>query len=262
MKKKVTTALTIAGSDPSGGAGIQADLKVFTAHHIYGASVITCLTAQNTQSVSAMEAVNPDMVQQQLQAVFSDLNIKFVKTGALASDQIINTVASFLNTQSHIKLIVDPVMVSKSGFKILPEDAIQVLKTKLINQCFLVTPNVYEAELLAHLKISTIDDVKKACLVIAGLGAQNVLLKGGHLKGDPIDVLYECASKSFSYFAGQRHNNQFTHGTGCSLSSAIVANLCQNMSLQMAIEKAKQYVNRGIKNGLVIGRGINPINFN
>ncbi|MBO8138402.1 MAG: bifunctional hydroxymethylpyrimidine kinase/phosphomethylpyrimidine kinase [Desulfotomaculum sp.] len=251
-------ALTIAGSDSGGGAGIQADLKTFAAHGVYGASVITAVTAQNTVSVLGVAEIEPSFVELQLHAVLEDIKIDAIKIGMLSSTEIIKIVAKTLNNYSHIPVVLDPVMVAKSGDHLLKLEAKQALINYLLPLAAVVTPNLHEAGVLAGFTINTIEDMKKAADIIKSLGPKNVLVKGGHLPGEAVDLLYD--GNEFKAFTAQRLSNKNTHGTGCTYSSAIAANLAKGMNLTQAITEAKQYITGAIKNAFPVGRGIGPTN--
>lgn len=262
MKNIKLTALTIGGSDCSGGAGIQADLKTFTVHKVYGASLITNITAQNTTGLQNAEPVSNKMIISQWRSLVSDLHLKFIKLGMLGDEHTISAIGKLLTSQPNFFYIVDPVMISKSGFPLLNPAALTKLKDKIISCAYLVTPNLFEAEVLAGHKIRNVSDMEQTCLKIINLGAENVLIKGGHLNEAPIDILYMKQTEKFYHFTGKRQHGNYTHGTGCSLSAAITANLTLGLDLPTAINNAKKFVNNGIKDGIIIGRGINPINFN
>lgn len=250
MKK----VLTIAGSDSCGGAGIQADLKTFAAHQVYGLSVITAITAQNAQEVVSIEAVKPSMVEDQLNALNHDIHIQGIKIGMLYKKSIIEKVVSFLHKNQHIKIIVlDPVMVSTSGKPLLDNNAVEILVNQLFPLSTLVTPNLEEASALTNKKIRTLEDIYDACIILNKMGCKNVLIKGGHFEGDAIDVLYD--GNEFYEFSCQKLNQKHTHGTGCTLSSAITANLAKEMLLVEAVKQAKSYITEAIRGGFSIGKG-------
>lgn len=253
MKK----VLTIAGSDSSGGAGIQADIKTFSAHLVYGMSVITSVTAQNTKGVLAAFDLPKEFIEMQIRAIYEDIDVDAVKIGMLSSSEIIKTVAKALTYYNAKNIVLDPVMVSKSGFKLLKDEAISTLVEDLIPLCTIITPNIDEASLMAGIKIKNIEDMEKACNKIYKLGAENVLIKGGHLDGEPIDVLYD--GKDFTYFKGKRLISKNTHGTGCTLSSAIACNLALSYSIVDAVKRSKEYIQGAIENSFSIGYGVGPI---
>ncbi|MCI0448980.1 MAG: bifunctional hydroxymethylpyrimidine kinase/phosphomethylpyrimidine kinase [Chlorobi bacterium] len=254
--------LTIAGSDSGAGAGIQSDLKTFKNHGVYGLSVITAITAQNTRGVQKSYELPHNIIDAQLKSVFDDFEIKAVKTGMLSSDKVINTVVKHFNSKKNIKLVVDPVIVSKNGFPLLDKAGIKSLKSKLLPIVYFVTPNINEAEVLTGIKINSIDDLETAAIVIGELGAQNVLIKGGHLKksiGLPLgtDVLFD--GKKFHLFYANFVKTKNTHGIGCTLSAAIASNLASGKSLDKSIAEAKNYVLKSLKNSVKIGKGYSPV---
>ncbi len=257
-KKKISLALTIAGSDSGGGAGIQADLKTFFAFGVYGTSVITSLTAQNTCGVSGIFEVEPSFVLKQIRAVFDDMRVDAVKTGMLYNKKIVGLIASYFKNAGFKKIIVDPVMISKSGHRLLKADAVKALKEKLLPIAFLVTPNIFEAEKLTGMKICSVEDMKKAGKLIQKCGVRNVLIKGGHLSGNPCDVL--VSPKGVKVYEGKRYSSGCTHGVGCTLSSAITASVARGFSIFKAVEIAKRYVEEAIKNGYNPGKGCGPVN--
>ncbi|MCX7950714.1 MAG: bifunctional hydroxymethylpyrimidine kinase/phosphomethylpyrimidine kinase [Clostridiales bacterium] len=253
MKK----VLTIAGSDSCGGAGIQADLKAFSAHLVYGMSVITSVTAQNTQGVIDAFDLPAEMIQKQIAAIFDDILVDAVKIGMLSSSEIISCVSKSLKYYNAKNIILDPVMISKSGFKLLKDEAIESLIKNLIPMCTLITPNIHEASLIAQMKIEDVEDMKIACKRIYDLGAKNVLVKGGHLNDDAIDVLFD-GGKYFK-FKGTRVETKNTHGTGCTLSSAIASNLALGFGIVESILKAKNYIQNAIENSFSLGKGVGPV---
>lgn len=252
-------ALTIAGSDSGGGAGIQADLKTFSALGVYGMSVLTSITAQNTLGVQGVHDLPPDFVGLQIDSVMQDIGADAVKTGMLSNTQIIKIVNKKIKEYQVKNLVIDPVMVAKGGDRLLREDAIEALKEDLIPLAMVVTPNLSEAEVLTGLKIKNIDDMKEAARKIYKLGPKNVLIKGGHLlSNQAVDLLYN--GESFKEFSSERINTKNTHGTGCTLSSAIAAGLAQEREVEEAVEIAKRYITLAIKNSLAIGHGHGPLN--
>lgn len=256
--KKQTSALTIAGSDSSGGAGIQADLKTFTMLKVYGASVITAVTAQNTKQVFQCEPVSLKIITNQLTAVMTDLKINFIKIGMLYNAEIIRLLVNYFKNHHQYHLILDPVMISKSGYMLLNQKDQAVLIKELIPLAYLITPNILEAEKITSLKIKSVKDMKNVARKIHKLGATHVLIKGGHLQEAAIDVLF--SNNLFYYFKTKRLDYNFTHGAGCTYSSAITAGLTKNLSLIQAIKKAKKFVYKGINRKLIIGNGNNPLN--
>ena len=252
-------ALTIAGSDSGGGAGIQADLKTFSALGVYGMSVLTSITAQNTLGVQGIHDLPPDFVGLQIDSVMQDIGADAVKIGMLSNAQIIKIVNKKIKEYQVKNLVIDPVMVAKGGDRLLREDAIEALKEDLIPLAMVVTPNLSEAEVLTGLKIKNIDDMKEAARKIYKLGPKNVLIKGGHLlSNQAVDLLYN--GESFKEFSSERINTKNTHGTGCTLSSAIAAGLAQEREVEEAVEIAKRYITLAIKNSLAIGHGHGPLN--
>ena len=252
MKK----VLTIAASDCSGGAGIQADLKTFSAHGVYGMSVITAVTAQNTQGVFAVQDISRDVIAQQIEAIFDDIEVNGVKVGMVSQVQTIEVIAEQLRHFRPPTIVVDPVMVSKSGYHLLNPEAEVTLIKELLPLAMLVTPNIPEAEVMTKMSIRTLEQMEEASRAIYQMGAKNILLKGGHLEGDAIDLLYD--GQEFSRFFSARIATKNTHGTGCTLSSAITANLALGYSLYEAISQAKEYITLAIQHSLSIGKGVGP----
>lgn len=252
------TVLTIAGSDSIGGAGIQADIKTISANGCYAMSVITSVTAQNTLGVSGIHDIPPEFVEKQLEAVFSDIRPDAVKIGMLSDTEIINSVADFLKREKAENVVADTVMVSTSGHRLIAEDAVKALVEKIFPVADIVTPNIPEAETLTGLKIQSETDMKAAAEKIMGLGCKSILVKGGHLKSAAADVFYD--SKQFSVFRNVIIDNPNTHGTGCTLSSAIAANLALGLSMAESVENAKNYVTGAIADGLDLGKGRGPLN--
>jgi hydroxymethylpyrimidine/phosphomethylpyrimidine kinase len=254
-------ALTIAGSDSSGGAGIQADLKTFTALGVYGASVITALTAQNTHGVTAIHAIPGDMITAQLRAVATDLAINAVKTGMLGDRATVEVVTAGLREFRLAPLVVDPVMVATSGDVLLAPDAVSAVRRELIPLADLITPNLHEAaHLLDRPAAVSIADMEDQARRLLDLGAKAALVKGGHLEGgEAIDVLADASG--VKHFASPRIASQNTHGTGCTLSAAIAAGLARGLDLHRAIAAAKEFVSRAILSGanLAIGTGNGPV---
>jgi len=254
MKKPV---LTIAGSDPSGGAGIQADLKALSANGVFGMSVLTSITAQNTCGVSSVFHLPSDIIEAQLDAIFSDIPVTTIKTGMLATPSIIMTVSKKLAMQNIAHLVVDPVMVAKGGHALLEEEAISSLKSELCPQAFLITPNIYEAEVLSGKTIKTLAEVRAAAKIIHQLGCRHVLIKGGHLQEQPgTDLLYD--GRFFRMYKGEYIQTQNTHGTGCTLASAIAAHLAKGKPIADAIEAAKAYTTEAIRHSFTLGKGHGP----
>jgi hydroxymethylpyrimidine/phosphomethylpyrimidine kinase len=251
------TALTIAGSDPSGGAGIQADLKTFHQRGVYGTSVITLLTVQNTQRVSAVEVLNPELVAGQLDAVLEDIPPAAAKMGALGNQEIVELLAERAR-KFDFPLVVDPVMISKHGQALMTERARSAFAGLLLPSAFLITPNLYEAGELARMEVSDLETMKEAALRIADLGTKAILIKGGHLKGDAVDVLY--SEGEFSLFRSPRINTPHTHGTGCTFSACITAELAKGLALPEAVNIAKMYISRAIETNPGLGKGAGPVN--
>jgi hydroxymethylpyrimidine/phosphomethylpyrimidine kinase len=252
-------ALTIAGSDPSGGAGMQADLKTFQQFGVYGEAVVTLLTVQNTRTVSEVHPIDPALVVRQITAVVEDIPPAAAKTGALGTEGIIEAVAALAET-FRFPLIVDPVMVSKHGARLLAPDAEVALRSKLLPRAFLVMPNLPEAETLTGLRIHTKEEMRTAAQFLFDLGCPNVLIKGGHLPGQPVDLLYDC--DGFHFFEGTRVETRHTHGTGCAYSAAITAGLALGRSLHQAVAEAKAFVQKAIETAPGLGAGNGPLNFN
>ena len=253
-------ALTIAGSDSGGGAGIQADLKTFSALGAYGASVITAITAQNTRAVTAVQLIEPAIIRAQLAAVFDDLPPQAVKIGMLGSPENIRAVADFLRQYRDIPLVLDPVMVAKSGDKLLQDEAIAALRDELLPLATLITPNLPEAAVLLGRDISTATDMSQATGELRALGAPAVLLKGGHLQTTDSNDLLDDGMETL-WLPAPRHPGRNTHGTGCTLSSAITAYLARGASLREAVEQGKAYIGKAIAaaDRLQIGSGHGPV---
>jgi hydroxymethylpyrimidine/phosphomethylpyrimidine kinase len=253
----IRQALTIAGSDSGGGAGIQADLKAMAANGVFGLSVITAITAQNTRGVTAVHELPVDIIEAQLDAVFDDFDVAAVKTGMLSSAAIVEAVARRLRERKVDRLVVDPVMLAKSGQALLREDAIARLQADLIPPALVVTPNVPEAERLSGLRIGTLADARRAAKAIHKLGCRHVLIKGGHLLAErATDLLYD--GRFFTVFKGEFIDTPHTHGTGCTYASAIAAQLAKGKALPEAVQAAKTYVTEAIRHHLAIGHGTGP----
>lgn len=255
---KLKTALTIAGSDCSGGAGIQADLKTFSANGVFGMSVIVSVVAENTSRVISVENISPEMIKNQIDAVFEDIDVDAVKVGMLSDSVCMNTVAEKLLQYKPQFVVVDPVMIAKGGHALMQEDALSTLIEKVIPLSYILTPNIPEAETITGMKISGLEEMKKAAEKIHSMGAENVLIKGGHLDGDALDVLFD--GKEFHTFSAERINTKNTHGTGCTYSSAIAANLAKGVPLVLAVAKAKAFVTTAIEHSLELGKGHGPTN--
>ena len=255
----VARALTIAGSDSGGGAGIQADLKTFSALGVYGASVITAVTAQDTQRVYDFVELAPAFVAAQIDAVLGDIGADAVKTGMLSSAPIVEAVAERLQRWEVTTLVVDPVMVAKAGDRLLREDAVEALKSKLLPLALVVTPNIPEAEVIVGRELKTWDDLREAAREIHAMGARNVVMKGGHRvdEATATDVLFD--GQTFREFSVGRVDTTSTHGTGCTLASAIAATLAKGESVEHAVMAAKAYVTRALQEAFPLGRGHGPV---
>lgn len=254
----MNTALTIAGSDSSGGAGIQADLKTMLANHVYGMSAITALTAQNTTGVTDIMEVTPEFLAEQLDSIFTDIKPDAVKTGMVLSSQLIDIIADKLREYKAVNIVVDPVMVATSGAKLICDDAMETLKKKLLTLATVITPNIPEGEVLAGMKITSKEDMVTAAEKISNTYGCSVLLKGGHSLNDANDLLVE-QGKEPVWFMGRRIANTNTHGTGCTLSSAIASNLAKGKSLEEAVKGAKNYISGALAAGLDLGKGSGPM---
>lgn len=254
---KMKTALTIAGSDCSGGAGIQADLKTMTMNGVYGMSAITALTAQNTTGVRAIQESTPDFLKQQMDAVFEDIYPDAVKIGMVSSSKLICVIADRLRYYDAKNVVVDPVMVATSGSALMKNDAVKTLITELLPVSTLVTPNISEAQVLSGLTIQTKEDMVTAAKQIGDNYHCAVLLKGGHSVNDANDLLY--ANGELTWFEGKRINNPNTHGTGCTLSSAIASNLAKGFTLAESVQRAKGYISGALAAMLDLGKGSGPM---
>jgi len=251
-------ALTIAGSDSGGGAGIQADLKTFAALQVHGTVAITSVTAQNTYEVSMVHDIPLDMIEEQIRVVYRDLGIDAAKSGMLHNREIIDVVSRVLN-EYDFPYVLDPVMIAKSGAKLLRDDAIEALLRKLFPRATIVTPNRFEAERIVGYEIKSLSDAEKAAEDIISLGPKAVVIKGGHLGGMySVDIFYD--GKSFKHLKALRFDSRSTHGTGCSFSAAITAFLARGYDLNEAVENAKRFITMSIAYGLEIGRGSGPVN--
>ncbi|MBW2706684.1 MAG: bifunctional hydroxymethylpyrimidine kinase/phosphomethylpyrimidine kinase [Deltaproteobacteria bacterium] len=254
--------LTIAGSDSGGGAGIQADLKTFAAIGCYGMSVITALTAQNTQGVTAIHALPPSFAIEQMTAVFTDIGADAVKIGMLYSAELIEAISETLNKYRARNIVLDPVMVAQSGDKLLQDDAIQAIKDHLMPVADVVTPNLPEAEVLLGQKIESFEDMQRAARSLAQFGSRSVLIKGGHLEGNiSTDLLYLTEEDRFVILEAERVDSRNNHGTGCTLSSAIAAYISRGSQIEDAVRKAKTYIQNAIRAGAAykIGHGHGPV---
>ena len=254
---KIKTALTIAGSDSSGGAGIQADLKTMLANGVYGMSAITALTAQNTTGVEAISEVTPQFLRQQIDAVFSDIFPDAVKTGMVANEKLIETIAERLSFYNAKNIVIDPVMIATSGTRLISENAVNTLCEKLLPIATLVTPNIPEAQVLSGMRIEQKSDMEKAADYINKIYGCAVLLKGGHSINDANDLLYEDGT--ITWLQGERIDNKNTHGTGCTLSSAIASNLAKGYNLKQSVQLAKEYISGALSAMLDLGNGSGPM---
>jgi len=250
--------LTIAGSDSSGGAGIQADLKTFSAHGVFGMSVITAVTAQNTQGVFGVQDISVDMIEKQIDAIFDDIKVDALKIGMVSQIETIKAIAGKLRQYIPENVVIDPVMISKSGYDLLASEAKETLISELLPLATIATPNIPEAEVISGMSIKSLGDMKDAAMKIYSLGAKNVLIKGGHMEDEATDVLYD--GKEFKYFTTERINTKNTHGTGCTLSSAIASNLAKGYTVEESVANAKDYITTAIKHSLSIGKGVGPTN--
>lgn len=253
----VPRAMTIAGSDSGGGAGIQADLKTFAALGVYGTSVLTAITAQNTVGVTGVHAVPVEMVIAQIEAVVMDIGVDAVKTGMLLSSETIEAVVGEMARFRVDRLVVDPVMVAKSGDRLLREDAVAALRHRLLPLATVVTPNIPEAETLSGMKIESNKDVRRAAERIIDVGAKAVVVKGGHLPGNPVDVFYD--GLEYWEFDAPRIDTRNTHGTGCTFASAIAAGLARGVEVAEAVEAAKEYVTESLRRSFDVGQGHGPL---
>ncbi|MEW9093502.1 MAG: bifunctional hydroxymethylpyrimidine kinase/phosphomethylpyrimidine kinase [Clostridiaceae bacterium] len=268
MKK----VLTIAGSDNSGGAGIQADLKTMSAHGVFGMSVITAITAQNTQGVFAVQDVDKDIIGAQIDAIFTDIEVDALKIGMVSLIDTIEIISEKLKEYKPKNIVIDPVMISKSGYDLLKPESKMALVTKLLPLATVVTPNLPEAEVIVKTyneilpeedrlnidKIENSEDMEKVAKFICKMGPKYVLIKGGHLKDDAVDILYD--GEKIKSFDGKKINTKNTHGTGCTLSSAIASNLALGYSMEESIKKSKEYITIAIEHSLDIGKGVGPTN--
>lgn len=256
----MNVALTIAGSDSGGGAGIQADIKAMQANGVFAASVITAVTAQNTVAVTEAFELPLSIIEKQIDAVYEDIPVAATKTGMLSSADIIDLVAAKITEREIRPLVVDPVMISKSGYRLLKEDAVDVLRRRLLPLAALVTPNAREAEELSGRDVKSVADAREAAKAILDLGPRAVLVKGGHLdeEKEAIDILYD--GKQFYTFSAPLIVTKNTHGTGCTYASAIAANIARGFKLRESIARAKRYVTEAIRGGLSIGQGYGPTN--
>ena len=249
--------LTIAGSDSCGGAGIQADLKAFSANGVYGMSVITAVTAQNTQGVFDVQDILPSLIANQIKAVMDDIRVDAIKIGMVSRPETIEIIAQTLKKYPLPPLVIDPVMISKSGYDLLQPEAKKALIEILLPMATIITPNLPEAEVIVGYTIDTIELMKKAAIDLHKLGCRYVLVKGGHLANDATDVLYD--GEQFYMLEAKRLVSINTHGTGCTLSSAIAANLAKGLHVKEAVEMAKAYITEAIGFGFPLGHGVGPV---
>ncbi len=249
--RPVRRAMTIAGSDSGGGAGIQADLKTFAAFGVYGTSVLTAITAQNTLRVTDVLELPTSLVASQIDAIVSDIGTDAVKTGMLSSSAIIDTVADKFREHRLTNLVVDPVMVAKSGDKLLQDEAVEALRTRLIPLAAVVTPNAPEAQVLTGRKVESLDDARTAAGELVAMGARVAVVKGGHLQGPATDIMYD--GREFRAFTHKRIDTTSTHGTGCTFASAVAAGLARGTPVRDAVSQAKAYVTAAIRNAFPMG---------
>ncbi|MDI3270409.1 MAG: bifunctional hydroxymethylpyrimidine kinase/phosphomethylpyrimidine kinase [Bacillota bacterium] len=255
----IPRALTVAGSDSGGGAGIQADLKAFLASGVYGLSVITAVTAQNTVGVQGVVVLEPSFVRLQLQSVMEDIGADAVKTGMLATGEIIQEVAATMDVYRVERLVVDPVMVAKSGDRLLDETALLALREDLLPKALVATPNLPEAEALLEMEIRSPEAMEKAARLLHGMGVKYAVIKGGHLEGaEALDVVFD--GKEIRYLRAPRYMTPHTHGTGCTFASAIAAGLARGMEPLKAIEYGKRFITEAIAKALPLGQGKGPTN--
>ena len=259
LSQQIPVALTIAGSDSGGGAGIQADLRTFSFHQVHGTSALTCVTAQNTVGVNRVDALAPEAVIAQIEAVTEDIKVQAAKTGMLLNQEIIEAVAAHLKAQPIEQLVVDPVMVSRTGAKLIGKGAIAALTNQLLPLAAVLTPNRYEAQILADMQIDTLADMQSAAKKIHSLGPKTVIVKGGGFDNDlrGVDVWFD--GKQLETLTTELVITKNTHGTGCTLSSAITANLAKGKSPFTAVIEAKHYVTQALKHALSIGQGQGPV---
>lgn len=255
---RMKTALTVAGSDCSGGAGIQADIKTMTMNGVYAMSAITALTAQNTTGVRAIQNSTSEFLKHQIDAVFEDIFPDAVKIGMVSSAELIKIIAERLKYYNAKNIVVDPVMVATSGSRLLSDDAVETLKSELLPLATVITPNIPEAEVLSEIKIQSQEDMINAAKIISDEYSCAVLCKGGHSLNDANDLLYE--NGDYKWFVGRRINNPNTHGTGCTLSGAIAANLAKGFGLSESVERAKDYISGALADMLNLGKGSGPMN--
>ena len=258
-ERRVAKVMTIAGSDSGGGAGIQADLKTFGAMGVYGTCAITTITAQNTLGVTDVLETPIPVIQSQIDAIVSDIGADAVKTGMLSSTEIINAVAERLQFHNLNVAVIDPVMVASTGAPLLREDAVDAMRDVLTPLATVLTPNTREARILTGIEVNTVDDAKAAAkTLVEEFGAANVVVKGGHIEGDATDILYD--GSDFITFTAERIDTTNTHGTGCTLGSAIAAGLAKGLEVPTAIQQAKDFVTAAMRASYAVGRGHGPLN--
>ena len=255
---KLPVALTIAGSDSGGGAGIQADLKTFAALGVHGTSAITAITAQNTVDVTEILELPTTLIRAQIDAVVSDLDVRAAKTGMLSSAEIIEAVANAISDHAISQLVVDPVMVAKGGARLLRDDAVEALRTKLLPLAAVITPNLPEAEVLLNRSITTLDERRAAARDLRDLGPRAVIVKGGHAGGDATDIYFD--GHEMAELTARRIDTPNTHGSGCAFSAAIAAGLARSLDPLAATREAKAFITRAIESALEIGHGHGPVN--
>ena len=258
MNSSTPRALTIAGSDSGAGAGIQADLKTFAAHGVYGTCAITAVTAQNTLKVDEILELPTSLIESQIDAVVLDIGVDVVKTGMLFSSDIIEVVAAKVKEHNLRRLVVDPVMMAKGGDRLLQEEAVDTMRRVLLPLATVITPNAPEAGVLVGKKVESLDEARSAARELVLMGAKAAVVKGGHLPGPPTDILYD--GTEYRAFTSRRVVSTSTHGTGCTFASAIAANLAKGMSLRDAVSEAKRFVTSAIQNAVPLGHGNGPLN--
>ena len=257
--RRVPRAITIAGSDSGGGAGVQADLKTFGALGVFGTCAITTLTAQNSLGVNAVLETPTSMIEAQIDAVVSDFGADAVKTGMLSSSEIIECVAERLGRHSLGPTVIDPVMVATTGSRLLREDAVEAMRTVLVPMATVVTPNSREAAVLTEVETESVEGLKAAArMLVEEMGATNALVKGGHMEGPATDVLYD--GSEYMLFTSERIDTRNTHGTGCTLASAVAAGLAKGLEVPAAVQQAKDYVTAAIRTSFSVGQGHGPLN--
>jgi hydroxymethylpyrimidine/phosphomethylpyrimidine kinase len=254
----IARALTIAGSDSGGGAGIQADLKTFTVRNVFGMSAITAITAQNTLGVEGVHVIPLDMIAKQIDMVISDIGVDAVKTGMLGTSEVIGLVAERLKHHKVSKLVIDPVMVAKGGAKLLEDEAVKSLINDLIPIAAVITPNIPEAEVILGRSITTTEDMISAAKDIVSMGARGAVIKGGHLQEEPTDVFFD--GEEVFLFPGTRIQTRHTHGTGCTFAACITAELAKGRNLEQSIKTAKAFITAAISQELGLGCGHGPTN--